>query len=150
MIISKEVLVTIGTRSLKYYRDKNYVCNVGDIVSIKVEDLLSKTKSEVLVECDYCESEVMTAYRNYHYQYNNFGKFSCCPKCTENKIKINNLKKYGVEYSNQSNLIKNKTKLNSLKNFIKYDESTLLEVKPDFIKNVLILKKCFLPILLNK
>lgn len=137
MIITKEVMVTIGSRSLKYYRDKNYTCNMGDMISVKVEDLLPNTTVEVLIKCDYCEKEVTTLYNNYHYQYNRFGKFSCCSKCTNEKTKINNLKKYGVEYSNQSDLIKNKTKLNSIKNVKMYDESTLLDVKPDYIKSIL-------------
>ncbi|MCK9416273.1 hypothetical protein M0Q97_06410 [Candidatus Dojkabacteria bacterium] len=136
MIIDKYVKIKIGTKNIKHYKELKYDVKIGITILVHVKDLLPTTKVKVKVKCDFCENIVETEYKNYYSNYNNLNKFSCCAKCTQNKTKISNLKRYGVEFVNQSNEIKNKTKNNSIKNIKKYN-STLLKNKPEYLNWIL-------------
>lgn len=127
MILTSEVEIKLGPSNYRYYNNLGYTQN--KIITVKIEHLLPTCRVMVLVECDFCKREVSTTYKNYNYNYNSFDmfKFSCCAKCTFEKTKINNLNKYGVEYINQRNDIKEKTFNNSIKNQKKYDIDILTE-----------------------
>ena len=138
MIIDKEVIVKPNNHSIKHYIDKGYDAKCKQELLVKVEDLLPNSKVNILAKCDYCENIVKILYKNYFHNYNSgFNKFSCCTKCTVNKNVKKCQEKYGTDYANQSIIIKNKTKENSLKNIKIYDNSTLLENKPDYLKYIL-------------
>ena len=136
MILTKEVEVNIGNKNIKYFKNLGYKID-GKILKVKVEDLLPTTSVRVNVICDFCGKEYETLYKNYYYNFNsnNLNLFSCSPKCTSEKTKINVFKKYGVYYANQSNIVKNKTKENSIKNLIHFDKNILLK-NPDYMKYI--------------
>ena len=113
MILTKEVEIKIGNKNKKHYRDLNYKFDNKDkTLKVSVDDLLPTTIVDVLVECDFCKQIVNTTYKNYHYNfyYLELNKFSCCAKCTNEKMKINTFKKWGVEFGNQRQDVKDYTK----------------------------------------
>ena len=44
MVKNNECKVEINTRNKKYYNDKNYNCEVGDIISIDISTMSKKSK----------------------------------------------------------------------------------------------------------
>ena len=135
MIISDVVRVRVGSKSYKYYKNKNDIFNKkGEEIIVKVIDLLPTTDVNVIVKCDFCNNNVETSYKNYYRNFNNLNLFSCCAKCTDKKNRIINLKKYGVEFINQIESIKKKTRENSVKNVKRYDMNLLSQVELDFTK----------------
>lgn len=137
MIVTKEVEVKLGQRNEKYYRGLNYNFSKSDkLLKVEIDDLLPTTRVDVLVECDFCKTVVKTSYKNYHYNYFNFGlnMFSCSAKCTNEKTKINNLKKWGVEFVNQRVDIKERTRKSSLDRIRRYDDSLIKNDFPDWFR----------------
>jgi DNA-directed RNA polymerase subunit M/transcription elongation factor TFIIS len=140
MIISDEVKIKIGSKSSKYYRDKKYVFNrSGDEITVKIEDLLPNTNVNVVVKCDFCNNVIETNYKKYYRNFNsnNLSLFSCCAKCTGRKIRMLNFKKYGVEFVNQLESVKIKTKENSFKNIKRYGINLLSDIKPNFTNSLI-------------
>lgn len=137
MILTKEVEIKIGNKNKKYYRDLNYKFDNKDkTLKVNVDDLLPTTRVDVLVECDFCKQVVNTIYKNYHHNFYNFelNKFSCCAKCTNEKMKIITFKKWGVEFGNQRQDVKEKTRKKSIENIKRYDPSLLENYLPIWYK----------------
>lgn len=53
-LLTKEVEIKIWHINSKHYSEKGYKFNLGDIIKVKVEDLLKGSKFLVDVQCDYC------------------------------------------------------------------------------------------------
>lgn len=113
--LSKTVKIKLGISNKKYYRSLGYDISLS-IIEVNVNELLPTTRVDIIAICDVCKSEVITSYKNYKYNSSNFDMYTCSALCTSEKIKKSNLIKYGVEYANQSIIIKNKTFENSIKN----------------------------------
>ena len=58
-LITKEVEMNITNRNVSYYRNKGHICNQGDIIKVKVEDLPSGSPYVVEVLCDFCNKEIV-------------------------------------------------------------------------------------------
>jgi hypothetical protein len=65
MILSKSVFVKMNSKHIRKYIEKGYLCKPGDILEIKVEDLLTESHSKVKVKCDVCEYEKEIKYQVY-------------------------------------------------------------------------------------
>ena len=138
MILTKTVEIKIN-RYAKYYSDLGYDIKGKSIITIPVEHLMKTSHQRITVKCDYCENIKELEYRRYLLSYENGNKYSC-NKCSHNKNDINNLKKYGVknvfeldsikekikttnlekygsEFPNQSELVKNKRKNSNIKKY---------------------------------
>ena len=76
---------------------------------ININDLSKGSNKLILVKCDYCDNEKEVSYKEYNRNIKGNGKFSCCQKCGVLKMKENNFKKYGVEYTTQ--LLETKKKI---------------------------------------
>ena len=136
MIVTKEVEVKLGPSNKKYYRNLYEFDKSEKLLLVKISDLLPTTRVDILVECDFCKDIVKTSYKNYHYNYFSFGlnMFSCSAKCTIEKTKKNNLRKWGVEFTNQRTDIKEKTRKSSLERIKRYDESLIKNDLPDWYR----------------
>lgn len=100
MIKNNECKVEITTRNKKYYNDKNYNCEVGDIISIDISTMSKKSKNIVIVICEVCESESELSFVKYNINFDRGGFYSC-KKCSGIKRKKTTFEKYGVEYATQ-------------------------------------------------
>ena len=100
MIKNNESRVVITTRNIKYYKDRNYICNVGEIISIDVNTMPKKSHNKVIAICEKCSSETELSFSKYNTNKDRQGYYSCS-KCSGSKRKKSMLDKYGVEYFNQ-------------------------------------------------
>ena len=100
MVKNNECKVEITTRNKKYYNDKNYNCEVGDIISIDISTMSKKSKNIVIVICKVCESESELSFVKYNVNFDRGGFYSC-KKCSGIKRKKTTLEKYGVENFSQ-------------------------------------------------
>jgi hypothetical protein len=108
MILSKKIFIKRrGNKNLKYYSDLGYDTSLDEF-EIDIKHLTSNSKYLVDIECDFCKSSVKRMYYLYLKNISSNGLFACSPKCGKNKSINTNLKKWGTEYPNQSELIKNK------------------------------------------
>jgi len=115
MVLTEKVLIKVNNRAMKYYRNKGYICNVGDILEIKVEDLTKGSLYKIGVKCDLCGKEKLLRYDVYCKNIHNDGYYACRGKCGHIKAIATNLNKYGVKNCSyiKENIEKaNKTKLN--------------------------------------
>ena len=126
-------------KHISKYRDKGYVCDVNDIIEVRIEDVPILSMIKVDVVCDICFNKNNVLYSGYNKNINN-GNFYSCKKCSiiktkktnlekyggnsplcseiiKEKVKKTNLKKYGVEYGTQNITIKEKTKKTNLKRY---------------------------------
>lgn len=84
MLLTKEVEVRIVGRTLKYYQEKGYDCEVGQIIVVKVDDLPEHSHIKVKYKCTGCDKTFETSYEKYmfkrHAPYAEWGDF--CVKCS--------------------------------------------------------------------
>ena len=109
MVKNNECKVEITTRNKKYYNDRNYTCEVGDVISIDVSTMAKKSHNIVIAICEICESESELSFVKYNINFDRGGFYSC-KKCSGVKRKKTTLEKYGVEHITQLPELKEKQK----------------------------------------
>lgn len=116
MLLCNEIEISISGRNRQYYRNLKYVCNSGDRITIKIEDLNKNSLLKVKVKCDICDNEKSISYHSYCNSLKN-GDYYSCNKCKNTKS-INTCKeKYGVENVSQLKEIKEKKKQTNINNW---------------------------------
>jgi hypothetical protein len=109
MIKNNESKVEITSRNIKYYTDKNYICNIGDIITIDISTMPKMSHNKVIAICEICSSEKEIPFSKYNKNKNRQGFYSCL-KCSDKKRKITNIEKYGVENAFKREDIKEKNR----------------------------------------
>jgi hypothetical protein len=79
MLIDNEIEIEII--QTKYYKDKGYDVNYGDIIKVKIIDLPLGSDKIVNVKCDICGNEYKIPYKKYVRNISNMGYYSCKGKC---------------------------------------------------------------------
>lgn len=106
MLLTKEVEVNLCSRNIKHYQEKGYDGKIGDIITVKVEDLSDGSHVEVDVLCDYCNIKILhMKYKDYKRKMDKSGTCACS-KCKTIKTQSTNMSKYGVKYVSQREDIK--------------------------------------------
>ena len=95
LLINEEVKTKIMSNTVKYYRDKGYKCNVGDIIYVKISDLPNRSNVKIRYICDKCGEIKTIRYCDYNRRHKEEKDF--CEKCKYEKTKKTNLLKYGYE-----------------------------------------------------
>jgi hypothetical protein len=113
MLLSKEVEILVLNNNKKYLSERGYDTSCDKIL-IKIEDLSTGSKKDVLVKCDVCEKIKNISYYNYNKSLSKFGIYCCSSLCSTIKKKKTNLEKFGNEWASQSNDIKEKIKNTNL------------------------------------
>lgn len=135
MIITKEIEIVVKVnKKLDYYKELGYDCYLKVPFVVKVEDLKSTEKYDILAKCEKCGKDKITPYRNYLGNKSN-QYFSCSPKCSLDKIKSTCVSKYGVDNASKSVSVKNKLK--RVNKVDKKEVIDLLDLKKDDISNKL-------------
>jgi len=86
MLLSKEVEVSVLNNNRNYLEKSGYDIS-QDKVLIKIEDLSTGSKKEVLVQCDVCQNVKSLSYYNYNKSLNKFGIYCCSSSCSTIKKK---------------------------------------------------------------
>lgn len=105
MIKNNESIVTITTRNIKYYKKLNYVCEVGDLISIDIKSLSYMSHNKVIAICELCQDEKEINFSKYNQNKKRQGYYSC-RKCSNKKRKNTVFCKYGVEYISQTDSVR--------------------------------------------
>jgi len=105
MIKNNESTVEITNRNIKYYTDKNYICNIGDTITIDISTMPKMSHNKVIAICEICLSENELCFSKYNKNKDRQGFYSC-KKCSGKKRKITNIIKYGIENPLQRDDIK--------------------------------------------
>lgn len=139
MLLTKEVKIKVSTKSLKYYREKGYDCNVGDIITVKVEDLTDSNKSRIEYQCDNpeCNKIFETSWQVYKYRQHNKAKdagdfcIHCNKKMRAKWLKENNPK----EFEKENELRRKGMKKNLMERFGVENPMQVEEFKENFKNN---------------
>lgn len=120
ILVSKTVKVNINNNNVKYFRDKGYNCESGEIIEIKFEDAGKCSKWIVKIKCDICGKEKEVSIYNY---YKCYYKKYICDKCKTDIINNRKCEVCGstykvTNYLNSGHYLCNKHK----KNIRKYGE----------------------------
>lgn len=83
-------------RGASYYKSLGYSADYMSEFEVSVEDLSKESHAKILVQCDFCNNEVIKEYRTLIRERENY-PLDCCKRCKGEKTKITNMKKYGVE-----------------------------------------------------
>lgn len=116
MILTKEIKIKIRKDTICYYREKGYDVDNSNIITINPIDLSEGSHFLIEVKCDVCGIEKELQYRLYNKSMKN-DNFYACSKCRNEKAKSFCLKKYGVEFSNQSENNKLKSRQTCLEKY---------------------------------
>lgn len=108
MIITEFISVLITNKNRKYYINKGYDINNNGYYTINISDLNKNSHTLVEVSCDTCHENKLIKYCDYNKVTKNNTEKYYCIKCKNEKIKITNLQKYGVENVFQVDDIKTK------------------------------------------
>jgi len=153
MLISDFVYITLNSKNIKYYEDKDYDLESlrvdrkwgrsiprGTQLKVNVYDLPENSKNYIDVKCDYCGEDIRKEYREYlNSNAKGIIKKDCCSKdeCLVKKRNESNLITYGYENVFQNKDIKEKIRQYNMNNFgveyysqtdefkIKYKETVL-------------------------
>ena len=112
MIKNNEALTEITKYNITLLRNKGFIdknINIGDIASIDVSKIPSKSHYKVIAICEICNTEKELPYHKYTRNHNNCG-FYTCNTCAIIKRKKTSLEKYGVEFPAQRIELKEKQK----------------------------------------
>lgn len=109
MLLTKEVEITINPKTFNHYKELGYEFkHVGDVITVKVEDLTKGSKVLVDALCDYCCCNiVIIPYYSYLKEIKLVDKVAC-QKCMYLKRNDCNFAKYGVENTTQLDFVKDK------------------------------------------
>jgi len=105
MIIDKKIKIIVDPkRDRTYYKlgyyDKKINKDPFELI-IKIEDLIKTSKLKIHVKCDVCGLEKLSQYDMYLKNISH-GGFCACLNCSQIKIKLTNLERYGDEnYNNR-------------------------------------------------
>jgi len=128
MVKNNESKVEITTRNIKYYTDRNYICKVGDVISINIDTMPKNSHNKVIAICETCKRETELKFSKYNKNKANQGYYAC-KKCCYNKRKITNLERYGVENYTQTEEMRNNNKIwMSSDEFKKKSKETIKEI----------------------
>ena len=132
MIIEEQHLVKVGTRTLSYYRNLGYDCNLRDEILVSTSELSKGSAQIISVICDYCGDIYYPTYASY----NNNKKRTiidkdCCHNCQPLKNKDVCKEKYGVDYALQLEDVQIKSK-NTLIN--KYGVDNIAKLPETIVK----------------
>jgi hypothetical protein len=109
MVKNNESKVKITTRNIKYYTDRNYICKIGDIISIDINTMPKNSHNKVIAICEVCSVENEIQFSKYNKNKNNQGYY-CCHKCSGDKFKKTMFNKYGVEFGGQLDFVRESNK----------------------------------------
>jgi hypothetical protein len=85
MLLTKETDYKVNARSLKYYKNLGYQCHIGDIISVKVEDLKPFSLSLVQYQCDRCGKVFELPFRSFSHSHRINEKTFCVECANKNK-----------------------------------------------------------------
>ena len=98
MLITENVELFIKDIRKSYYINMGYLINDYDKkIVVKTKDLPIHSKTLVIVECGVCGEKKEIPYKMYTGCIKRGTFFTCCEKCTKEKIKKTCIEKYGCE-----------------------------------------------------
>jgi hypothetical protein len=116
MIKEEKIDVKIVGRTLKTYKELGYDCNVGDIISIKIQDISKNSHVKITAICDLCGHEKTLSMYAYNKNYEKYEYYSC-NNCKQTKIEKTNNKLYGVNRPIQNIEIQKKQQKTNLETY---------------------------------
>ena len=117
MLLTKEVEIRLCPKNINHYNSKGYTGKIGDVITVKTEDLTKGSHIKVEVLCDYCKTTISHAsYCDYVKSINDSGTHACS-KCKFIKIRETNRAKYGFDYSLQNESIREKGRKSNLQKY---------------------------------
>jgi hypothetical protein len=136
MIKEKEIIVKIGNMNYKNYYEKYGPYRKGDIIIVKIEDLMKQTRIKVTAICKFCGNEKKITYQTYNLQLSR-SNYYCCNKCTIKKSKETNKKRYNIDYPMQRQEVMEKSKETLIKKYNVNNISQSEEIKKKKIETCL-------------
>ncbi len=119
MILTKKVEVCIVPSNIKYYKNIGIDVKLMQKIIIDIEFLSKQSNVRVDVSCDRCGEQRNIKFQSYYFNINRSldKKTYMCDKCSHEKIKQTNRKKYGVDYFSQTDEFTERIKNTSLERF---------------------------------
>lgn len=96
MLLQSYVEMNITRRNIRYYKERGYDCNCGDIIKVHIIDLPRYSRAIVKVECDYCGSYIEKQAQDYFESKETLTNKDCCKECKYKKNQDECFLKYGV------------------------------------------------------
>jgi len=100
MLKYETIDIQINNRNKNYFNKLGYSAitenNNTSILNVKITDLSKNSRVEVDVICDICKKEYKLMYHKYLQNMSHYGFFTC-KKCSNEKRKMTNIKRYGVD-----------------------------------------------------
>lgn len=116
MILSEKINVKITGKNIEHYKSFGYETS-NKILEVSPEHLTIGSHILIYVKCDICNKEREIQYKEYLHSCKNHNYYACSSKCAQNKNKLTNFDKYGVEYVTQSKDVQKQIKITNLEKY---------------------------------
>lgn len=116
MLLTKNLIIKLNPKTIKWYWNYGYSGKTNDLIEIKIEHLKPTSHYKINCSCDKCGKIKNLPYKSYVKFLQN-GNSYYCHKCSMIKKKNTCLKKYGVEFTLQDQLVRNKIKKTCLEKY---------------------------------
>ena len=126
-------------KHISKYRNKGYICNVGDIIEVKIKDIPSTSKVRIDAKCSICNEIKETNYASYLLSISKGGFYACSQKCSNKKVRITNIERYGVDVPAKNKEVLNKMKKTCLELY-GIENAAKLEINTEKAKKTKLIK----------
>lgn len=118
MIKESKVKIELNRGNLPYYSNRYGIDGaIGDSIEIDIDMLPISSGVEISAVCDFCGSESKIKYKLYRKSFDKGGGFACGKKCAAKRTKDCLMSEYGVSNIAQVPSVKEKIKKNNLEKF---------------------------------
>lgn len=110
---NQKILLKWNASNKTYFIDKGYTfTKMGEEFEVDAEDISHGSKTNIVVLCEYCGTELTVPAYSYYNSIKASGSY-CCSKCKWIKVKTTNRERYGVDnpMQNEDVRVKNKQSL---------------------------------------
>jgi uncharacterized protein YlaI len=138
MIVDEFIEIKVPHKTVKYYRDIGYDCNVNDIILIRPEHLPKCSEVRINVKCSNCGSINNISNNNYINKQLKKYEIYVCKNCSHIHRKKTMMERYGVEYYSKHEDFKGKVEKTSMYryNFSNYTKTTEYKEKSRITSNI--------------
>ena len=133
MILEKKVNVIYSGTNIPLLKSKGYLgFKYGDTIEVNVEDLSLGSSVKITAICKICDSYNKINYSKYNLNFSRQGYYGC-KKCSQIKLEVSSMSKYGTKRPSQSNIVKKKQEET---NILKYGTKSVLQFEETRIKTI--------------
>ena len=116
MIKETNVSINLNAKTIKHYWLIGYTGTTNDVINVKISDLTKGSHVKITAICDRCGKEKKISYKDYLINCKKYNLYTC-PKCSDEKKILTNIKKFGTDRAIKNKEIKEQVENTNIKKY---------------------------------